>query len=94
MNPSRARGGEILYPTEKVSCLRKFWSKACFHYETCKMTLHMKNYKGYEKKPRCNAHYPMESFTRATKLSAWGGCLSLVCFGPLPCGLVLGIKSF
>ncbi|TEA34875.1 hypothetical protein DBR06_SOUSAS4310061, partial [Sousa chinensis] len=65
LNPSRARGGEILYPTEKVSCLRKFWPKACFHYETCKMTLHMKNYKGYEKKPRCNAHYPTESFTTA-----------------------------
>eukprot|EP00069_Balaena_mysticetus_P014504 bmy_10112T0 len=65
LNPSRARGGEILYPTGKVNCLRKFWPKACFHYETCKMTLNMKNYKGYEKKPRCNAHYPTQSFTTA-----------------------------
>lgn len=27
-------------------------------------------------------------------LFIWGGCLFLVCFGPLPRGLVLGIKSF
>ncbi|KAB0361169.1 hypothetical protein FD754_005325, partial [Muntiacus muntjak] len=40
-----------------------FWHKACFHCETCKMTLNMKNYKGYEKKPYCNAHYPKQSFT-------------------------------
>ncbi|NWW84832.1 LASP1 protein, partial [Rhynochetos jubatus] len=41
----------------------QFWHKACFHCETCKMTLNMKNYKGYEKKPYCNAHYPKQSFT-------------------------------
>lgn len=35
-------------------CLQ-FWHKACFHCEICKMTLNMKNYKGYEKKPYCNA---------------------------------------
>lgn len=33
----------------------QFWHKACFHCESCKMTLNMKNYKGYEKKPYCNA---------------------------------------
>ena len=33
----------------------QFWHKACFHCETCKMTLNMKNYKGYEKTPYCNA---------------------------------------
>lgn len=33
----------------------QFWHKSCFHCETCKMTLNMKNYKGYEKKPYCNA---------------------------------------
>nr|XP_044602056.1 LIM and SH3 domain protein 1 isoform X3 [Equus asinus] len=43
--------------------LRLFWHKACFHCESCKMTLNMKNYKGYEKKPYCNAHYPKQSFT-------------------------------
>ncbi|NWS28085.1 LASP1 protein, partial [Polioptila caerulea] len=41
----------------------QFWHKSCFHCETCKMTLNMKNYKGYEKKPYCNAHYPKQSFT-------------------------------
>lgn len=27
------------------------------------MTLNMKNYKGYDKKPYCSAHYPKQSFT-------------------------------
>ncbi|KAJ1135379.1 hypothetical protein NDU88_001819, partial [Pleurodeles waltl] len=55
MNPSCARCGKIVYPTEKVNCLDKFWHKACFHCEICKMTLNMKNYKGYDKKPYCNS---------------------------------------
>ncbi|KAK6473122.1 LIM and SH3 domain protein 1-like [Huso huso] len=55
MNPSCGRCGKIVYPTEKVNCLDKFWHKACFHCEVCHMTLNMKNYKGYEKKPYCNA---------------------------------------
>ncbi|XP_032935018.1 LOW QUALITY PROTEIN: LIM and SH3 domain protein 1 [Catharus ustulatus] len=63
MNPNCARCGKIVYPTEKVNCLDKFWHKSCFHCETCKMTLNMKNYKGYDKKPYCNAHYPKQSFT-------------------------------
>uniref|UniRef100_A0A8C2Z653 LIM and SH3 protein 1 n=1 Tax=Cyclopterus lumpus TaxID=8103 RepID=A0A8C2Z653_CYCLU len=63
MNPACARCGKIVYPTEKVSCLDKNWHKGCFHCEVCKMTLNMKNYKGYDKKPYCNAHYPKTSFT-------------------------------
>lgn len=63
MNPSCARCGKIVYPTEKVNCLDKFWHKACFHCEICKMTLNMKNYKGYDKKPYCNSHYPKQSYT-------------------------------
>uniref|UniRef100_A0A3Q0T3L0 LIM zinc-binding domain-containing protein n=1 Tax=Amphilophus citrinellus TaxID=61819 RepID=A0A3Q0T3L0_AMPCI len=55
MNPPCARCGKIVYPTEKVSCLDKNWHKGCFHCEVCKMTLNMKNYKGYDKKPYCNA---------------------------------------
>ena len=44
------------YLTVSSLCLcPQFWHKACFHCETCKMTLNMKNYKGYEKKPYCNA---------------------------------------
>ncbi|KAM9416996.1 LIM zinc-binding domain-containing Nebulette-like isoform 10-T16 [Salvelinus alpinus] len=42
------------------------WHKGCFHCEVCKMTLNMKNYKGYDKKPYCNAHYPKQSFTIVT----------------------------
>ncbi|KAI9516591.1 hypothetical protein NQZ68_013647 [Dissostichus eleginoides] len=63
MNPQCARCGKIVYPTEKVSCLDKNWHKGCFSCEVCKMTLNMKNYKGYDKKPYCNAHYPKTSFT-------------------------------
>uniref|UniRef100_A0A3B5Q5L6 Nebulette n=1 Tax=Xiphophorus maculatus TaxID=8083 RepID=A0A3B5Q5L6_XIPMA len=66
MNPPCARCGKIVYPTEKVSCLDKNWHKGCFHCEVCKMTLNMKNYKGYDKKPYCNAHYPKTSFTIVT----------------------------
>ncbi|XP_018419095.1 PREDICTED: LIM and SH3 domain protein 1 [Nanorana parkeri] len=66
MNPSCARCGKVVYPTEKVNCLDKFWHKACFHCDICKMTLNMKNYKGYDKKPYCSAHYPKQSFTTVT----------------------------
>uniref|UniRef100_A0A8C5MT61 LIM zinc-binding domain-containing Nebulette n=1 Tax=Leptobrachium leishanense TaxID=445787 RepID=A0A8C5MT61_9ANUR len=50
--PSNSEAGLILY-----------WHKGCFHCETCKMTLNMNNYKGYDKKPYCNAHYPKQTFT-------------------------------
>uniref|UniRef100_A0A3B4E202 LIM zinc-binding domain-containing protein n=1 Tax=Pygocentrus nattereri TaxID=42514 RepID=A0A3B4E202_PYGNA len=63
MNPHCARCGKIVYATEKVNCLDKYWHKACFHCEVCKMTLNMNNYKGYEKKPYCNSHYPKQTFT-------------------------------
>ncbi|XP_077010482.1 nebulette isoform X6 [Tamandua tetradactyla] len=63
MNPPCARCGKVVYPTEKVTCLDKYWHKGCFHCEVCKMALNMNNYKGYEKKPYCNAHYPKQSFT-------------------------------
>ncbi|XP_034045379.1 nebulette isoform X4 [Thalassophryne amazonica] len=66
MNPQCARCGKIVYPTEKVSCLDKNWHKGCFHCEVCRMTLNMKNYKGYDKKPYCSAHYPKTSFTIVT----------------------------
>uniref|UniRef100_A0A673MR91 LIM zinc-binding domain-containing Nebulette-like n=1 Tax=Sinocyclocheilus rhinocerous TaxID=307959 RepID=A0A673MR91_9TELE len=66
MNAACARCGKTVYPTEKISCLDKNWHKGCFHCEVCKMTLNMKNYKGYDKKPYCNAHYPKTSFTIVT----------------------------
>lgn len=36
-------------------CFLQYWHKGCFSCEVCKMTLNMKNYKGFEKKPYCNA---------------------------------------
>ncbi|KAM6967074.1 LIM and SH3 domain protein 1 isoform 2-T2 [Tautogolabrus adspersus] len=63
MNPLCGRCNLVVYPTEKVNCLDKYWHKGCFSCEVCKMTLSMKNYKGFEKRPYCNAHYPKTSFT-------------------------------
>lgn len=50
--------GKTVYPTEELNCLDKVWHKSCFKCSTCGMTLNMKNYKGYEKNPYCDAHYP------------------------------------
>ncbi|KAM9843679.1 LIM and SH3 domain protein 1 [Aulostomus maculatus] len=63
MNPLCGRCNKIVYPTEKVNCLDKYWHKGCFSCEVCRMTLNMKNYKGFEKRPYCNAHYPKTQFT-------------------------------
>ncbi|RMC01381.1 hypothetical protein DUI87_21819 [Hirundo rustica rustica] len=41
-------------PGRALRCLGSGTNRV-FHCETCKMTLNMKNYKGYEKKPYCNA---------------------------------------
>ncbi|KAI3359620.1 hypothetical protein L3Q82_014002 [Scortum barcoo] len=41
----------------------QFWHKRCFSCEVCKMTLNMKNYKGFDKRPYCNSHYPKTNFT-------------------------------
>ena len=48
---------------EKLSCLDKQWHKACFSCETCGLKLTMKTYKGYNKLPYCNTHYPTTRFT-------------------------------
>ncbi|XP_041673414.1 LIM and SH3 domain protein 1 isoform X2 [Cheilinus undulatus] len=66
MNPLCSRCNLVVYPTEKVNCLDKYWHKGCFSCEVCKMTLSMKNYKGFEKRPYCNAHYPKTGFTCVT----------------------------
>uniref|UniRef100_A0A3Q3LH63 LIM and SH3 domain protein 1 n=1 Tax=Labrus bergylta TaxID=56723 RepID=A0A3Q3LH63_9LABR len=66
MNPLCGRCNLVVYPTEKVNCLDKYWHKGCFSCEVCKMTLSMKNYKGFEKRPYCNAHYPKAGFTCVT----------------------------
>ncbi|CAB1312185.1 unnamed protein product [Coregonus sp. 'balchen'] len=41
----------------------QYWHKGCFSCEVCKMTLNMKNYQGFDKKPYCSMHYPKSSFT-------------------------------
>ena len=64
MNPMCAKCKKIVYPTEKLNCLDKIWHKGCFKCEKCNMTLNMKNYKGYDKLPYCNAHYPTTKHTQ------------------------------
>ena len=59
-----AKCKKIVYPTEKLNCLDKIWHKGCFKCEKCNMTLNMKNYKGYDKLPYCNAHYPTTKHTQ------------------------------
>eukprot|EP00069_Balaena_mysticetus_P003755 bmy_04372T0 len=68
MNPQCARCGKVVYPTEKVNCLDKYWHKGCFHCEVCKMALNMNNYKGYEKKPYCNAKLICVIFSTAISI--------------------------
>nr|NP_001029010.1 LIM and SH3 protein [Ciona intestinalis]XP_009862105.1 LIM and SH3 protein isoform X1 [Ciona intestinalis]XP_026692734.1 LIM and SH3 protein isoform X1 [Ciona intestinalis]BAD93250.1 lasp [Ciona intestinalis] len=63
MNPPCARCKKTVYPTEKLSCLDKTWHKSCFTCETCNLKLTMKTYKGYNKLPYCNTHYPTTRFT-------------------------------
>uniref|UniRef100_A0A3B5MI33 LIM and SH3 domain protein 1 n=1 Tax=Xiphophorus couchianus TaxID=32473 RepID=A0A3B5MI33_9TELE len=62
---SRLRPDLLLYMIrEKMNCeLESYWHKGCFSCEICKMTLNMKNYKGFDKRPYCNAHYPKTNFT-------------------------------
>ena len=63
MNPKCHRCTKTVYPVEKLNCLDKYWHKGCFNCETCHLTLSMKTYKGYNKLPYCNTHYPSTKFT-------------------------------
>jgi len=51
---------------EELKCLDKIWHKQCFKCTSCGMTLNMKNYKGYEKQPYCEPHYPKTTATAVT----------------------------
>ncbi|CAB3402941.1 unnamed protein product [Caenorhabditis bovis] len=55
---AREECGKTVYPIEELKCLDKVWHKLCFKCTICGMTLNMKNYKGYDKKPYCEPHYP------------------------------------
>ncbi|KAL5258415.1 hypothetical protein ACHWQZ_G009051 [Mnemiopsis leidyi] len=63
MNAPCARCQKTVYPVEKLSVLDKVWHKGCFKCETCALTLTLKTYKGYNKSPYCNVHYPTTAFT-------------------------------
>ncbi|KJE95076.1 LIM and SH3 domain-containing protein [Capsaspora owczarzaki ATCC 30864] len=63
MNPPCARCTKPVYPVEKLNALDQAWHKMCFNCEVCKITLNMKTYRGLNKKPYCQTHYPKGTFT-------------------------------
>ncbi|KAI6235160.1 hypothetical protein M3Y95_00021800 [Aphelenchoides besseyi] len=64
---ARSECGKTVYPLEELNCLDKTWHKGCFRCTTCGMALNMKNYKGYEKNPYCEPHYPKVVATVVTE---------------------------
>lgn len=63
MSKKCAKCEKTVYPAEELKCLDKAWHKNCFRCWECNMILTMKNYKGYNKLPYCNAHYPQTKHT-------------------------------
>ena len=61
-----AKCGKTVYPVEELKCLEKVWHKNCFRCQVCNMQLNMKNYKGFDKMPYCNAHVPKAKATVVT----------------------------
>ncbi|VVC41755.1 Nebulin repeat,SH3 domain,Zinc finger, LIM-type [Cinara cedri] len=63
MNKKCARCDKTVYPIEELKCLDKAWHKQCFKCQSCGMTLNMRNYKGFNKEPFCDAHIPKAKHT-------------------------------
>lgn len=63
MNKKCARCDKTVYPIEELKCLDKLWHKQCFKCQSCGMTLNMRNYKGFNKDPYCEAHVPKAKAT-------------------------------
>ncbi|XP_022908244.1 LIM and SH3 domain protein 1 [Onthophagus taurus] len=63
MNKTCARCEKMVYPTEELKCLDKVWHKICFKCKECGMSLNMRNYKGFNKEPYCEAHIPKAKAT-------------------------------
>lgn len=63
MNKRCARCEKTVYPTEELKCLDKVWHKLCFKCKDCGMALNMRNYKGFNKEPYCEAHIPKAKAT-------------------------------
>ncbi|KAI6171313.1 hypothetical protein M3Y97_01057600 [Aphelenchoides bicaudatus] len=55
---AREECGKTVYPLEELNCLDKTWHKGCFRCTSCGMALNMKNYRGYNRMPYCEPHYP------------------------------------
>lgn len=62
-NPKCESCGKTAYPLESVTALEKTFHKACFKCATCKTTLNLKNFKGYEGQIYCIPHTPTPKAT-------------------------------
>ncbi|KAF6213634.1 hypothetical protein GE061_011355 [Apolygus lucorum] len=63
MSKKCARCDKTVYLFEELKCLDKVWHKQCFKCKECNMTLNMRNYKGFNKDPYCEAHIPKAKAT-------------------------------
>lgn len=63
MSKKCARCEKTVYPIEELKCLDKTWHKLCFKCQVCNMSLNMRNYKGFNKDPYCEAHIPKAKAT-------------------------------
>ncbi|CAG0894739.1 unnamed protein product [Darwinula stevensoni] len=63
MSKKCARCEKTVYPLEELKCLDKVWHKLCFKCQECGMSLNMRNYKGFNKLPYCEAHIPKPKAT-------------------------------
>ncbi|XP_023718089.1 LIM and SH3 domain protein Lasp isoform X3 [Cryptotermes secundus] len=63
MSKKCAKCEKTVYPIEELKCLDKIWHKQCFKCQVCNMTLNMRNYKGFNKQPYCEAHIPKAKAT-------------------------------
>ncbi|XP_037077130.1 LIM and SH3 domain protein Lasp-like [Pollicipes pollicipes] len=63
MSKKCGKCAKTVYPTEELKCLDKVWHKGCFRCWECGMALNMRNYKGFNKLPYCEAHIPKPKAT-------------------------------
>ncbi|BES97137.1 Lim and sh3 domain protein [Nesidiocoris tenuis] len=63
MSKTCARCEKTVYLFEELKCLDKVWHKQCFKCKECNMALNMRNYKGFNKDPYCEAHIPKAKAT-------------------------------
>ncbi|KAF5274080.1 hypothetical protein FQR65_LT04478 [Abscondita terminalis] len=62
-NFSNERNTDLMYENLVAAAPTKTWHKPCFKCKECGMALNMRNYKGFNKEPYCEAHIPKAKAT-------------------------------